>query len=105
MEDMHIHLKSGVTEISIMKKYIEKCRELGINKVLFLDHGNRISPKHTPVLNNSKVIDKFFENINIIKKENPDIEINAGIESDFHMMKNLKKKKLKLLRTILLIML
>ena len=66
---MHIHLKSGVTEISIMKKYIEKCRELGINKVLFLDHGNRISPKHTPVLNNSKVIDKFFENINIIKKD------------------------------------
>lgn len=98
MEDMHIHLKSGVTEISIMKKYIEKCRELGINKVLFLDHGNRISPKHTPVLNNSKVIDKFFENINIIKKENPDIEINAGIESDFSYDEEFKEKEIKIIK-------
>lgn len=98
MEDMHIHLKSGVTEISIMKKYIEKCREIGINKVLFLDHGNRISPKHTPVLNNSKVIDKFFENINIIKKENPDIEINAGIESDFSYDEEFKEKEIKTIK-------
>lgn len=95
MEDMHMHLKKGVTDISIMQKYVEKCKEMKLNRVLFLDHGNRMSPKHTPVLNENKVIDKFFENIKIVKENNPDIEINAGIESDFRMMKNLKKKKLK----------
>ena len=62
MEDMHMHLKKGVSDISIMQKYVEKCKEMKLNRVLFLDHGNRMSPKHTPVLNNSQVIDKFFEN-------------------------------------------
>ena len=51
MEDMHMHLKKGVTDISIMQKYVEKCKEMKLNRVLFLDHGNRMSPKHTPVLN------------------------------------------------------
>ena len=83
MEDMHMHLKKGVTDISIMQKYVEKCKEMKLNRVLFLDHGNRMSPKHTSVLNENKVIDKFFENIKIVKENNPDIEINAGIESDF----------------------
>ena len=95
MEDMHIHLKLGVTDISIMKKYIEKCRELGINKVLFLDHGNRISKKHTPVLNKPQVIKSFFNNISIIKKENSDMEINAGIESDFSYDEKFKEKEIK----------
>ena len=54
MEDMHMHLKKGVTDISIMQKYVEKCKEMKLNRVLFLDHGNRMSPKHTPVLNNSQ---------------------------------------------------
>ena len=66
MEDMHMHLKKGVTDISIMQKYVEKCKEMKLNRVLFLDHGNRMSPKHTPVLNEPQVIDKFFENIKII---------------------------------------
>ena len=62
MEDMHMHLKKGVTDISIMQKYVEKCKEMKLNRVLFLDHGNRMSPKHNSVLNENKVIDKFFEN-------------------------------------------
>ena len=41
MEDMHIHLKKGVTDISIMREYIEKCKKCNIKRVLFLDHGNR----------------------------------------------------------------
>ncbi len=95
MEDMHIHLKLGVTDISIMKKYIEKCRELGINKVLFLDHGNRISTKHIPVLNKPQIIKSFFYNINIVKKENPDMEIKAGIETDFSYDEKFKEKEIK----------
>lgn len=99
MEDMHMHLKKGVTDISIMQKYVEKCKEMKLNRVLFLDHGNRMSPKHTPVLNNSQVIDKFFENIKIIKENNPDIEINAGIESDFSYNEEFKEKEIEILRS------
>ena len=99
MEDMHMHLKKGVTDISIMQKYVEKCKEMKLNRVLFLDHGNRMSPKHTPVLNEPKVIDKFFENIKIIKENNPDIEINAGIESDFSYDEEFKEKEIEILRS------
>lgn len=97
MEDMHIHLKSGVIDIEIMKQYIEKCEELKINRVLFLDHGNRISEKHTPVLNNPEIIKKFFKNIEIVKEEYPEIEINAGIESDFSYDEKFRKKELEIL--------
>ncbi len=99
MEDMHIHLKKGVTDISIMQKYVEKCKEMKLNKVLFLDHGNRMSPKHTPVLNKPKVINKFFENIKIVKENNPDIEINAGIESDFSYDEKFKNKECKIIKS------
>ena len=99
MEDMHMHLKKGVTDISIMQKYVEKCKEMKLSRVLFLDHGNRMSPKHTPVLNEPQVIDKFFENIKIIKENNPDIEINAGIESDFSYDEEFKEKEIEILKS------
>lgn len=95
MEDMHIHLKTGVTDINIMREYVKKCKELNINKVLFLDHGNRMSPKHTPVLNNPEVIKTFLTNINIVRKEYPDMEIKSGIESDFSYDEDFKEKELK----------
>ena len=99
MEDMHMHLKKGVTDISIMQKYVEQCKKMKLNRVLFLDHGNRMSPKHTPVLNETKVIDKFFENIKIVKENNPDIEINAGIESDFSYDEEFKEKEIEILKS------
>lgn len=99
MEDMHIHLKLGVTDISIMRRYIKKCRELGINKILLLDHGNRIAKNHTSVLNEPQVIKEFFKNIDIVKKENPDMEINAGIESDFSYDEEFKEKEIKIITT------
>lgn len=95
MEDMHIHLKTGVTDINIMRNYIEKCRELNINKVLFLDHGNRMSPKHIPVLNTPEVIKRFLENIKKVKNEYKDMDIKSGIESDFSYDEEFKDKELK----------
>lgn len=97
MEDMHIHLKSGITDIRIMRKYLEKFKELNIDRVLFLDHGNRISPNHTPVLNDAETVKKFFENIKIVRAEYPEIEINIGIESDFSYDNDFKEKEFKIL--------
>ena len=97
MEDMHIHLKAGITDIRIMRKYLEKCKELNIDRVLFLDHGNRISPNHTPVLNDAETVKKFFKNIKIVRAEYAEIEINIGIESDFSYDNDFKEKEFKIL--------
>ena len=97
MEDMHIHLKKGVNDINIMRKYAEKCIELEMKKVVFLDHGNRESKKHTPVLNTKEVIDKYFENIEIIKREYPNLEIKTGLESDFSYDKEFSKKEIDII--------
>ena len=97
MEDMHIHLKAGVTDITIMKNYIQRCKEVNIDKVLFLDHGNRISAKHTPVLNDTTVIKKFLENINKIKSEYKNMEIYSGIECDFSYDKEFQEREIELI--------
>ena len=97
MEDMHIHLKKGVTDISIMREYIEKCKKCNIKRVLFLDHGNRESKKHIPVLNDYNVVKQFLENIKTVREEYPEIEINAGIESDFSYDEEFAKKELDLI--------
>lgn len=98
MEDMHIHLKNGVTDINIMRKYIEKCKKENINRVLFLDHGNRMSNKHIPVLNNPNIIKEFLNNIKIVRNEYPEIEINAGIESDFSYDKEFANNEINLMK-------
>ena len=97
MEDMHIHLKKGVNNYEIMKEYTKKCIELGRNKVLFLDHGNRISKKHTPVLNNEEVIDEFFRLIKKLKEEFNTIDIYSGIEVDYSSDVEFVNNELKLM--------
>ena len=97
MEDMHIHLKKGVNNYEIMKEYIKKCIELGRTKVLFLDHGNRISLKHTPVLNDDKVIDEFLKLIKRLRQEFKTIEIYSGIEVDYSSDETFVNNELKLI--------
>lgn len=97
MEDMHIHLKSGVNDYEIIKSYLERCRSCGLNRVVFLDHGNRISPKHKPVLYNNQIISKFLELIDIVRKEYDDINVFSGIEVDWSRNKKFVNTELKLL--------
>lgn len=98
MEDMHIHLKDGVRNIDIMRKYIEECRNKKIKKVLFLDHGNRISEKHIPVLNDDETIKKFIYNIKKIREENNDMQIYMGIECDFSYDKDFQRREIEIMK-------
>ncbi len=97
MVDYHIHLKKGVNDYAIMKLYIEKCISLGLKEVVFLDHGNRVSTYHTPVLNNQDVIDTFLKLIARAKKEYNGIKIYSGIEVDYFPDKNRREKELKIM--------
>lgn len=97
MEDMHIHLKKGITDYEVMKSYINRCIELGFEKVIFLDHGNRTSPKHKPVLNNDLVIDEFFRLIELARCEFKDIKIYTGIEVDYSSDVEFRSNELKLM--------
>lgn len=99
MEDMHIHLKKGVNDYTIMKNYINRCIELKLDKVVFLDHGNRISEKHTPVLNDEKVIQKFLNLIEIAQKEYPNIKIYSGIEVDYSKDLDFQKREIKIMKS------
>jgi len=85
MEDMHIHLKEGINSQKIFDKYIEKCILMNLKRVVFLDHGNRISPKHSSLLSLKENIDKFnnkIDSFNQSEKSNI-LQVIKGIEIDY----------------------
>lgn len=97
MEDMHIHLKKGVNDYEIMKEYINRCIELGLKKVIFLDHGNRTTPNHNSVLNNDEVISKFLELVELARSEYKNINIYTGIEVDYSKDEEFRRNEEKLM--------
>ena len=99
MKDFHIHLKQGVTDYEVMKKYIDRCIKLGIDEVVFLDHGNRTSPNHKPVLNNKKIIKEFLKLIEKAKKEYKSITIHSGIETDYFFDKEKQDNEIELMNS------
>ena len=83
MEDMHIHLKNAIFSQEDFDNYVKKCRECNLDRVVFLDHSNRISPKHKPVLDNPYAMDQLGEKINNYRKSNNNPYILKGIEIDY----------------------
>ena len=96
MEDMHIHLKNGIKNQDVFEKYIERCKEKNINKVVFLDHGNRISSKHTPILYSKETIDSFNDRLSTFNISN-DFKIFKGIEIDYSTDLNFRKETFEIL--------
>lgn len=82
MEDMHVHLKNGIRDQKNFEQYIKKCFEKNIKKIVFLDHGNRISSKHTPVLYSKETIDLFNNRLDTFNLSNR-LQIIKGIEIDY----------------------
>ena len=97
MKDFHIHLKKGVTDYDVMKQYIDRCIELGIDEVIFLDHGNRTSPNHKPVLNNKKIIKEFLKLR--ARSEYKNITIHSGIETDYFPDKEKQDNEIELMNS------
>lgn len=99
MEDMHIHLKDAIYNQELFEKYVKKCIDCGLSKVVFLDHGNRISVKHKPVLSTQEAINEFNKKIldfrasDLSKK----IEILKGIEIDYSNNLYFRKKTFDIL--------
>lgn len=98
MEDMHIHVRNGVEDYEILKQYICACMDNGINKMLLLEHGPRISEKHKSRLDSVEKIRKLKQNIEMAKKEFPNAEIYCGIELDFSYDEEFKQRNLDLLK-------
>lgn len=99
MEDMHIHLKNAIYDEKLFSEYINMCLKLKLDKVVFLDHGNRISLKHKPVLNNKQTIDTLTEKIQ--KYRNTELSkkltILKGIEIDYSNDLKFRKETFKIL--------
>ncbi len=83
MEDMHIHVRNAVDDYSKLKMYIERCIELGLDMVLFVEHGPRLSEHHSARLDTPEKITQFKSNIERARKEYPNLKIFYGIELDF----------------------
>lgn len=102
MEDMHIHLKDAIYDQLLFNKYVSKCIDMNLSKVVFLDHGNRISPKHKAVLNTKEAIDSFSSLINEYRNNNLNkLEIIKGIEIDYsndQSIISIKNNKLLLIK-------
>lgn len=96
MEDMHIHVRNAIDDYSKLKLYIEQCLELELNKVLFVDHGPRLSKHHFAKLDTPEKILKFKENIEKARKEYPNLQIFYGIELDFSYDKEFNENNNKL---------
>lgn len=99
MEDMHIHLKSAIYDRELFNKYVRRCIECGLTKVVFLDHGNRISSKHIPVLFTQNSINSFNERISEFRKSNmaEKIKVIKGIEIDYSQDLNFRKETFDIL--------
>lgn len=98
MEDMHIHVRNGVENYETLKQYVSACINNDIKRVLFLEHGPRISEKHSSRLDSVEKIRHLKQNIEIARKEFPDIKIYFGIELDFSYDKKFQQKNLDLLK-------
>ena len=99
MEDMHIHLKEAIYDQKLFDQYLKKCIDNHIEKAVFLDHGNRISHKHKPVLYTKEAIDNF--NNKILTYKNSDTSkkliIVKGIEIDYSDNIDFRKETLNIL--------
>lgn len=96
---MHIHLKEAIYNQELFDKYVRRCIECGLTKVVFLDHGNRISSKHTPVLFTQNSINSFNERIYEFRKSNmaEKIKVIKGIEIDYSHDLNFRKETFDIL--------
>ena len=99
MKDFHIHLKKGIHDYDVMKEYIDRCIELGIDEVVFLDHGNRVSSKHHPVLTDQKIIQEFFKMVRRARREYKNITIHTGIEVDYFPDRKRQKQEIDLMNS------
>lgn len=97
MEDMHIHVRNAIDDYSKLKLYVERCLELGLSKVLFVDHGPRLSKHHFAKLDTPEKILKFKDNVEKARKEYPDLQIFYGIELDFSYDKEFNDVNQKLI--------
>ena len=96
MEDMHIHVRNALEDYNLLKLYANRCMELGIYRVLLLDHGPRLSKKHIARLDTADKILTFKKNIEKLKLDFPNLEIFYGIELDFSYDKNFNDENNKL---------
>lgn len=91
---MHIHLKEAIYNQKLFDMYVKKCIDCGIKKAVFLDHGNRISDKHKPVLSTKEAIDQLDKKISEFRLSNltNKITILKGIEIDYSNNNNFRNE-------------
>lgn len=95
VKDMHIHIRDGLENSVVFHNMIEYGVSIGIEEFLFLEHGFRISEKHTPILVDEKTANKLKNQIKYLNSVYPKIKVWSGIEIDYSKDKDFRNKTLK----------
>lgn len=81
ISDMHIHIRDGYQDLNILQLYVDKAIDMGLDKVVFLEHGNRLSSKHSSILSNHHNIDIYKKTLSTFHDNR--LEVLSGIEIDY----------------------
>lgn len=95
VKDMHIHVRDGLENPDVFHKMIEYGVSIGIEEFLFLEHGFRISEKHTPILVDEKTAEKLKNKVKYLNTAYPKIKVWSGIEIDYSKNKDFRNRTLK----------
>lgn len=95
--DMHIHIRNILNDSSSIDDYILRLREYNCNNVCFLEHGERISKKHSGYLVDVLTAKKLKEIVKNANKTYKDIKILSGIEIDYSSDNDFRDRTIKYL--------
>lgn len=96
--DMHIHVREGLANFDNYINMIKYAEDKNIDNLVFLEHGFRISEKHTPILNTQNIADKLKRDINLLRIQYPNITLKSGIEIDYSKDNSFRQKTIEYLR-------
>ena len=97
MVDMHIHARDILEGKNSINDFIEKEKKFGVDTIVFLEHGMRISEKHNGILIDDDSYDNLKKTVEIARQKFPQLYIYSGIEIDYSYDNEFREKNLNYL--------
>lgn len=98
MLDMHVHVRDILEGKNSVSDFIEKEKKFKVDKIVFLEHGMRISEKHHGLLIDDVNYIKLKRIVEIARQEYPELYIYSGIEIDYSYDNEFREKTLNYLK-------
>lgn len=97
MLDMHIHTRDILEGNNSINDFIEMEKQFGVDTIVFVEHGMRISEKHHGFLVDDDSYIKLKKIVEIAREKYPQFHIYSGIEIDYSYDNEFREKTLNYL--------